>query len=218
QGDAFGNRFQHQGPIDGGIAATGNQHFFSGKLLHVVDKIIKSFSFKAFRLGQVQFARFKGAASRRDDDRPGKVDLFGGGELEDAVGALFHLQHFFVETINGIGRFGLFNGVVYQFLGAHLGESRHIVNVFFRVEGGKLAAKLGHALDHFDGHLAHSRVNGGEQTRRSTADDGDVDNGIFAHLLTPPGRFNTLSGNTLPHYNTAGEKSGERPSPFRKRS
>src|SRR5690606_22922153 len=79
QGDAFGNRFQHQGPIDGGIAATGNQHFFSGKLLHVVDKIIKSFSFKAFRLGQVQFARFKGAASRRDDDRPGKVDLFGGG-------------------------------------------------------------------------------------------------------------------------------------------
>ncbi len=193
QGDAVGNGLQHQSPIDGGIAATGDEYFFAGKLLHVVDKIIEPFSFKAFRFGQIQFARFEGAAPGRDHHRPGEMHPLGGGQFKDAVGPFFHIQHFFIETIDGIGRFRLFDQVIDQFLSAHLGKTGHVVDVLFGIEGGELAAELGHAFDHFDGHLAHSRIKGGKQSRRTSTDDGDVDNGIFAHSIHLRIAFKTVS-------------------------
>src|SRR5690554_6658836 len=98
QSDVFGDRFQHQCPINSGVSTTCNQHVFSFKLFLVVHKIMEIGGFIFLSTGNCEFTWCKSTIASCNNDSSREVCLLLGRDFKQSLFSLVDVQYFFIET------------------------------------------------------------------------------------------------------------------------
>ena len=97
-----------------------------------------------------------------------------GRQGESLVGFLREAQYFLHQADRRRKARSLNDHLGGQVAGQDFGKARHVVDVFFGIEGGQLAAEFGQAVNDLGLHLAHSGIECAEQTDRAAADNGHI--------------------------------------------
>ncbi|MNS25697.1 hypothetical protein D3C72_575980 [compost metagenome] len=93
---------------------------------------------------------------------------------EMALVFFFYINNFFFKSDIRVKMFDLLIQVIHELLSRNFREAGNIINIFLRIERGKLPAKLRHTFDQFHGCLTHSAVKSSKHSRRTTADDKQI--------------------------------------------
>lgn len=174
-GDAGGDVLEGDGPVDRGIAAAGDDDAFVAEGLAFFDVVLDRagglVGGDAVERGAVGA---EGAGTGGDDDGfGGDGVVLVGGDGEGAGGAGDGGDDAAEQARRGEG-FDLAFEVFDQGGGFDRGVGGDVVDRFFRVEGGALAADFGQRVDQHRGEFEHAAFEGGEEADRAGADDGHI--------------------------------------------
>ena len=143
QGDGFGLAVQFQCPVERGIAATQDDDVLAGNPVGVGDLVVNVFLFLFGRPRRAQAPGLEGAqAGRQDDRRRIEFGALGGDQLKAAVLLAAQLLHRLAKMEFGAKRLDLLQQPVDQFLGAHDGKRRNVIDWFLGVQLRALATRL----------------------------------------------------------------------------
>ena len=121
------------------------------------------------------FAGFKTAQSPCDGDVG--CDVNGAhvcGYFEAIVLDGFNAFSPFAQGKSGFKRLGLLHQVVDEVAGQNIWKTRDVVDGFFGVNLGELAARLRQGIDEMAAEFEQSGFKNGEQSNRTSADDDDI--------------------------------------------
>ena len=184
------NVFQAEGPIDGAVAAAGDDDVAVAEVLAAFDEVLDGAGvfegLEAFEGGAV---RAEGAGAGGEEDGLGvdRVTLVGA----EGEGAGLALESFdpAAEEARDVEGGDLRLEVGDEVAGLDRGVGGDVVDGFLGVEGGALAADFGEGVDEKGAQLEHAALEGGEEADGACADDGDVGFECLAHgaYLAVPG-------------------------------
>src|ERR1700694_123798 len=113
-----------------------------------------------------------------------------GRELEYVVGDFLEVGGTLakVDRVRPLHR--LLDAGIDQILSDDSRETRHVIDVLFRIQRVQLAAKLGQGVDHFCASSTHARIEEREQAGGTAADHRDIKNihvylSSYAHVKLP---------------------------------
>ena len=161
-------------PVDGGIAAAGDDDPLAAEILPALHQVEDAFALVALDPVEGWPVGAEGTDTggdqhrRRLDPRPGRGD-----DAPAAVGAGDRLD-LLVQMIGGRERRGLLHQPLDQLGRVDARIAGDVVDRFLRIKCRALPARGVEGVDHMGANLQHAALEDGEKPDRTGSDDGDI--------------------------------------------
>ena len=172
QRQRFGEGLQVERPVEGAVAAADNHDVAPAHALRLAHRVENGMAFIALdALERRPLGRERPAACRNDHD----LRQEDGAGIARQAKAPVGLANESVDTLGKVKvrpeRLDLFHQPVGQFLTADDGEAGNVIDRFFRIEFGALAARAVEDVDDVRLDVEQSEFEHGEKPARARADD-----------------------------------------------
>ena len=183
QRHALGDRMQIERPVERGIAAADDQDVLVAELLHLAHGIEHRGAFIGLDARHRRTLRLERAAARGDHHHLALEHLAGiGRDAKAGIADLLDRLHHLVEMEGRMERLDLFEQRFRQALAGDEGNAGNVVDRFFRIELGALAADLVEDVDHMRLHVQEAQFEDGKQAARTRANNQHIGFDRFAHV------------------------------------
>jgi hypothetical protein len=174
-------RSQAQGPIDGGVAAVGDDDMPAAEIFAPQHQIEDAAPFELFDPGQRRAVRAERADPGGDDDGAGGDANAGGAFGPEPFHRPIEADDRAAEVIDRRERRRLLDEAIDEIAGGDSRIARDVVDRLFRIERRALAAGLGEGVEQMAAQAQHAAFENREEPNRTGADDRDI--GLFFFLL-----------------------------------
>ena len=172
-------------PVERAVAAADDENALAAERLDLAHRIEHRLAFVGLDPGNRRTLGLERAAAGGDDDDLAlEYIALIGFHAEQRLADLFHRLHHFVQMILRVERFDLLQQSIDEAMRARIGNAGNVVDRFFRIELGALAADFVENVDEVTFHVEQAELKYREQADWPGADDKNIGLDRFTHIVS----------------------------------
>src|SRR5665213_3715381 len=186
QSEPLGNRRQIERPVERAVAAADDQQILVAKVSHLAHGIVHRLVFVRFDAIDRRPFRLKRTAAGGNDDRVA-LEYFSaiGGHAVERVADILDAGDHLIKMKLRLERLDLLHQRIAQTVARNEGNAGNVVDRFFRIKLGALAADLVEDIDEVRLDVEQPQLKDGEQPDRPRANDQNIGLDGLAHSSRP---------------------------------